>query len=242
MTQRERIANGLLFTDMTEGLPEDRSRGKEYVYDYNHTRSTETEARGDLARKMFGRIGNVFWIEPPLQFAYGSNIFIGENFYANINLIIIDDTKVVIGDNVMIAANVTIATTGHPIDPVLRATIKMYAFPVTIEDGVWIGNGAIINPGVTIGKNSVTGSGSVVTKDVPPDVVAVGNPCRVFVLSMSVIRSTIFEIMQSVQRTMSNKHGHDFMMRFCRDEKNLDVSILHKPVRRDSERRRGRLP
>ena len=84
-----------------------------------------------------------------------------------------------IGDNVLIAANVTIGTTGHPIDPELRATAQMYAFPVTIEDGVWIGSGAIINPGITIGKNSVIGAGSIVTKDVPPDVVAVGNPCGV---------------------------------------------------------------
>jgi galactoside O-acetyltransferase len=179
VTQRERIANGLLFTDMTEGLPEDRLRGKEYVYEYNHTRPTEIQARMAIAKKMFGSIGKSFWIEPPIQFAYGSNIFIGENFYANVGLTIIDDTKVVIGDNVMIAPNVIIGTTGHPIDPELRATIKMYAFPVIIEDRVWIGSGAIINPGITIGKNSVIGAGSVATKDVPPNVVAAGNPCRV---------------------------------------------------------------
>jgi galactoside O-acetyltransferase len=179
MTQRERIESGLLFTDITEGLPEDRLRGKEYAYEYNHTRPTEVLARMDIARRLFGAIGKAFWIEPPIPCAYGSNIFIGENFYANVGLTIIDDTKVVIGNNVMIGANVTIGTTGHPIDPELRATIKMYAFPVTIEDGVWIGSGAIINPGITIGKNSVIGSGSVVTKDIPPDVVAVGNPCRV---------------------------------------------------------------
>ena len=179
MTQRERIANGLLFTDMAEGLPEDRLRGKEYAYEYNHTRPTAVQTRIDIARKMFGAVGKSFWIEPPIHFAYGSNIFIGENFYANVGLTIIDDTKVVIGDNVMIAANVTIGTTGHPIDPELRATIKMYAFPVTIEDDVWIGSGVIINPGITIGQNCVVGSGSVVTKDIPPNVVAVGNPCRV---------------------------------------------------------------
>jgi galactoside O-acetyltransferase len=179
VTQRERIANGLLFTDMTEGLPEDRLRGKEHAYEYNHTRPSDIQARMNIAKKMFGRIGKNFWIEPPIHFAYGSNIFIGENFYANVGLIIIDDTKVVIGNNVMIAANVIIGTTGHPIDPELRATIKMYAFRITIEDGVWIGSGAIINPGTTIGENSVIGSGSVVTKDIPPNVVAVGNPCRV---------------------------------------------------------------
>ena len=110
MTQRERIASGLLFTDMAEGLPEDRLRGKEYAYEYNHTRPTEVQTRIDIARKMFGAVGKVFWIEPPIHFAYGSNIFIGENFYANVGLTIIDDTKVVIGDNVMIAANVTMTS------------------------------------------------------------------------------------------------------------------------------------
>jgi galactoside O-acetyltransferase len=179
MNQRERIANGLLFTDMSEGLPEDRLRGKEYAFEYNHTRPSDIQARINIARKMLGRIGDNFWIEPPIQFAYGSNIFIGDNFYANVGLTVIDDTKVYIGNNVLIGANVTIGTTGHPIDPELRATIKMYAFPVTIEDGAWIGSGAILNPGVTVGKNSVIGTGSVVTKDIPANVVAVGNPCRV---------------------------------------------------------------
>ena len=80
MTQRERIASGLLFTDMTEGLPEDRLRGKEYAYEYNHTRPAEVQARMDIAEKMFGAVGKSFWIEPPIQFAYGSNIFIGDNF------------------------------------------------------------------------------------------------------------------------------------------------------------------
>lgn len=179
MTQRERIEQGMLFTDETEGLPEQRLRGRELLYDFNHTRPGDLEARNAIARQMFGRVGRVLRIEPPLQFAYGSNIFIGENFFANVNLTIIDDTRVTIGDNVLIGANVCLCTTGHPIDPPLRVTGKLYAFPVEIGDGVWIGNGAIINPGIRIGRNSVIGAGSVVTKDVPPDVVAVGNPCRV---------------------------------------------------------------
>jgi galactoside O-acetyltransferase len=149
-----------------------------------------------LQRKCSGAVGKVFWIEPPVQFAYGSNIFIGENFYANVGLTIIDDTKVIIGDNVMIAANVTIGTTGHPIDPELRATIKMYAFPVTIEDGAWVGSGAIINPGITIGKNCVIGSGSVVTKDIHAEY---------FVILVSTIKSSILETMKFVQKTISNR-------------------------------------
>lgn len=179
MTQRERIEQGLLFTDETEGLPEQRRRGRDFLYDFNRTRPGEEAARIGIARRMFGRIGQVFRIEPPLQFAYGSNIFIGENFFANVNLTIIDDTRVTIGDNVLIGANVCLCTTGHPIDPPLRVSGKLYAFPVEIGDGVWIGNGAIVNPGIRIGRNAVIGAGSVVTKDVPADVIAVGNPCRV---------------------------------------------------------------
>ncbi|MCK1994744.1 galactoside O-acetyltransferase [Peribacillus muralis] len=179
MTQRERIRKGLLFTDMTEGLPEERLRGKELVYDFNQTRPSEVKKREEIANKLFGRIGKDFWIEPPLHLAYGSNIFVGENFYANFNLTIVDDTTVIIGDNVLFAPNVVISTTGHPVDPDLRNTGQMYAFPVTIEDNVWIGSGVIINPGITIGKNSIIGAGSVVTKDIPPNVIAVGNPCKI---------------------------------------------------------------
>ncbi|MFC0228847.1 maltose acetyltransferase domain-containing protein [Serratia aquatilis] len=179
MTQRERLASGCLYTDMDEGMAEDRLRGKELVYDFNHTRPSERTKREALLRQLMGKIGDNFWIEPPLHVAYGSQITIGDNFYANFNLVVVDDGKVLIGDNVMIAPNVTISTTGHPVDPAVRITGQQFSLTVTIEDNVWIGSGVIINPGVTIGRNSVIGAGSVVTKDVPADVVAVGVPCRV---------------------------------------------------------------
>ena len=179
MNQRERIANGLLFTDLSKGLPEDRLRGKEYAFEYNHTRPSDIQARINIARKMLGRIGDNFWIEPPIHFAYGSNIFIGDNFYANVGLTLIDATKIFIGNKVLIGADVTMGTTGHPIDLQSRATTKMYAFEVSVEDGVWIGSGAIVGPGVTVGKNSVIGTGNVLTSDIGANVVAVGNPCRV---------------------------------------------------------------
>ncbi|REK74689.1 maltose acetyltransferase domain-containing protein [Paenibacillus paeoniae] len=179
MSQRENIKYGRLFTDMGEGLPEDRLKGKELVYDFNHTRPSEKERRNQLATELFGSYGNKSWIEPPLHLCYGSNTFIGDHFYANTNLTIIDDTTVTIGNGVLLGPNVTICTVGHPVDPELRATGQMYAFPVVIEDGVWIGSGVIINPGITIGKNSVIGAGSMVTKDIPPNVIAVGNPCRI---------------------------------------------------------------
>ncbi len=179
MSMRERIAKGMLFTDMGEGLPEERLCGKELMYDFNHTRPSEEDKRRDLIGKMFGKVGKNVWIEPPVRFAYGRNIFIGDNFYANFNLTLVDDYTITIGNNVLIAPNVTISVTGHPVDPELRNTGAMYAFPVTLGDNVWIGSNVVINPGVTIGENTVIGAGSVVTGDIPPNVVAVGVPCKV---------------------------------------------------------------
>jgi galactoside O-acetyltransferase len=179
MSQRENIANGKLFTDMTEGLPEERLRGKEHMYEFNHTRPTEIEKRAALMKEMFGAVGEHCWIEPPIYFCYGTNVFLGYGVYANFNLNLVDDYKIIIGNRVMFGPNVTIAVTGHPIDPTLRLQGSMYAFPVTIGDNVWVGAGAIICPGVTIGENSVIGAGSVVTKDIPANVVAAGNPCKV---------------------------------------------------------------
>jgi galactoside O-acetyltransferase len=179
MTMRERIANGELFTDMCEGLPDDRLKGKQLAYEFNHTRPSDMDKRIELLHAMFGAFGENGWIEPPINICYGSNVIIGDNFYANVNLTLVDDTKITIGNNVLISPNVTIAATGHPVHPELRKNGEMYAFPIIIEDYVWIGSGAILCAGVTIGKNSVIGAGSVVTKDIPANVVAVGNPCQV---------------------------------------------------------------
>lgn len=179
MTMRERIASGKLFTDMTEGLPEERLRAKELAYDFNHTRPSEFQRRIELLKSLFGAFGKDGWVEPPLHICYGSNVFIGDYFYANTNLTLVDDYKITIGNSVLIAPNVTIAVVGHPVHPALRPAGEMYAFPVTIGDRVWIGAGAIVCPGVTIGENAVIGAGSVVTKDIPANCIAVGNPCRV---------------------------------------------------------------
>lgn len=180
MTEREKLKKGMLFYDLTEGLPEERQMGKELAYDYNHIRPSDKRKREETARKMFGKIGKTFLIEAPVNFAYGSHIFIGDNFYSNFNLVIVDDADVFIGDNVKFAPNVVISTAGHPVDPALRLTQKLYAFSVTIKNDVWLGSGVIVNPGVTIGENTVIGAGSIVTKDVPANVIAFGNPCRVF--------------------------------------------------------------
>lgn len=179
MTMRERRAAGKLFRDMGEGMPEESLRGKKLAWKFNRTRPDEFRKRGRILRKLFGSMGEHCWVEPPLNVCYGSNVHIGKYFYANMNLTLIDDWTITIGDNVLIAPNVTIAVTGHPVHHERRWQGDMYAFPVTIGDNVWICAGAIILPGVTIGSCSVIGAGSVVTKDIPPGVLAAGNPCKV---------------------------------------------------------------
>lgn len=150
------------------------------LYDYNMTRPTEGEKRKQLLKEMFAEIGEGCYIEPPLHSNFGGrHVHFGKNVYANFNLTIVDDTHVYVGDYTMIAPNVVIATAGHPILPELRQKNYQYNAPVHIGRNCWIGAGALIMPGVSIGDNVVIGAGSVVTKDIPSNVVAVGNPCRV---------------------------------------------------------------
>lgn len=179
MTIREKMKNGMLYIDIGEGLDEERESCKELLYDYNHTRPSEKTKRKDLLKELLGDMGDDIWIEPPVHMAYGKNVHIGNHFYANFNLVIVDDIDVHIGEHVMIAPNVTITPTGHPVDPDLRKPGTQFSIPVRIGNNVWIGSNVVILPGVTIGDNSVIGAGSVVTHDIPKNVVAVGNPCRV---------------------------------------------------------------
>lgn len=133
----------------------------------------------ELLKTLFGKTGERLWIEQPFHCDYGWNIELGEHFYANYNLTILDVGKVTIGKNVMCAPNVAIYTAGHPVHPQSRSSGYEYGIPVTIGDNVWIGGNAVILPGVTIGSNAVIGAGSVVTRDIPDNVIAAGNPCRV---------------------------------------------------------------
>lgn len=176
MTMRERIENGKLFTDYCEGLPEDRRQAKRRMKTFNEMGPDEIEKRVELMTEIFGKITKA-WIEPPFHFCYGTNIEIGEGSYINFNCNFVDDGKIIIGEKVMFGPAVTIATVGHPINPNYRE--YMYTVPVKIEDNCWIGANVTICPGVTIGENSVIGAGSVVTKDIPANTVAAGNPCKV---------------------------------------------------------------
>lgn len=182
----DRMSSVQLFTDHDANYPEEaanlaraRQRGKALCFEINQLHPDETEKRSLLLKQLFGSIGENVWVEPPIRMAYGSNTTVGSNVYINFNLTIIDDYKVTIGSNVMFGPNVTIAVTNHPVHPDLRREGEMYALPDVIEDDVWIGSGAIILSGVTIGKGCVIGAGAIVTKDIPANVIAVGNPCRV---------------------------------------------------------------
>lgn len=176
MTMRERIAEGKLFTDYCEGLPEDRVNCKKRMIAFNNTSPEDTESRIAAMKELFGKETEA-WIEPPFYCCYGYNITIGEGSYLNFNCNFVDDGKITIGKKVMFGPAVTIATVGHPIDPAKRE--YMYTDPVNIGDNCWIGAGVTICPGVSIGENTVIGAGSVVIKDIPANSVAVGNPCRV---------------------------------------------------------------
>ena len=150
------------------------------LYDYNATRPYEGEKRAQLLREMLAEVGENCYIEPPLHSNFGGHhVHLGKNVYANFNLTLVDDTHIYIGDCTMIGPNVTIATAGHPVLPELREKGYQYNVPVHIGRNCWLGAGVVVLPGVTIGDNTVIGAGSIVTKDIPANVVAVGNPCRV---------------------------------------------------------------
>jgi maltose O-acetyltransferase len=169
-----------IFTDtepFTPALMAARKRAKQLCQQINALRADQHKARLPLYRTLFGKVSTAY-IEPHFFCDYGSNIFLGEKFYANHNCIILDAAEVHIGDRVLLGPNVQIYTTTHPQNAATRASGKASAAPVVIGDDCWLGGGAIILPGVRIGKAAVIGAGSVVTRDIPEGVVAVGNPCR----------------------------------------------------------------
>lgn len=178
-TEKEKMLAGELYLPYSQQLAEERLRAKQITRELNLLPQEDETRRMELVRELFGQAGENAWAESPFQCDYGYNITVGDNFYANHGCVILDAARVSIGDNVMLAPQVGIYTAGHPLDPKQRAACLEYAKPVTIGDNVWIGGGVTIVPGVTIGSNSVIGAGSVVTKDIPANVLAVGNPCRV---------------------------------------------------------------
>lgn len=160
-------------------LVSEREACKEVCYELNSLRPSQKKERENIIRRLFGKTGKSFLIEQPFYCDYGYNIEIGENFYSNVNCVILDGAKVTFGDNVFVAPNCGFYTAGHALDAEQRIQGLEYAYPITIGNNVWIGAQVCVLPGVTIGDNTIIGAGSVVTKSIPANVLAVGNPCRV---------------------------------------------------------------
>lgn len=179
MTEKEKMLRGDWYVSLGEELFNDRQNASEIIFEYNSLHPREVEKRIALLKSLFAECPKDFYIEQPFRCTYGYNIHWGENSYANFNCTILDCGRVNIGNNVMIGPNVNIFTANHALSTKERMEGLEYADPVEIGDGVWIGGGTTINPGVKIGKNSVIGSGSVVTKSIPENVLAAGNPCKV---------------------------------------------------------------
>lgn len=163
-----------------ESLMVEQEKCLDRLYDFNHTRPTEQAKRQELLKEMFAEIGENCYIEPPLHANWGGkHVHFGRDVYANFNLTLVDDTHIYVGDGVLFGPNVTVTTGTHPIHPELRRQQAQYNVPIRIGNNVWIGANSVLLPGVTIGDNSVIGAGSVVSRDIPANVVAVGCPCRV---------------------------------------------------------------
>ena len=180
MSSHDQLHTGDLYLPMDPSILEEQLACLDRLYTFNQTRPTELERRQALLREMFAEVGENCYIEPPLHTNFGGrHVHFGRQVYANFNLTLVDDTHIYVGDCTMFGPNVVVATAGHPILPELREQGYQFNMPVHIGRNCWLGAGVIVLPGVTIGDNVVVGAGSVVTKDLPSNVVAVGNPCRV---------------------------------------------------------------
>lgn len=172
--------SGQIYDPNDPTLVNEQLKYLDVLYDFNATRPSEMPKRQALLKQMLAEVGENCYIEPPFRANWGGrHVHFGDNVYANFNLTCVDDTDIYVGDCVMFGPNVTLATANHPIAPELREKALQYNKPIRIGRNCWLGAGGVVVPGVTIGENTVVGAGSVVTKDLPANVVAVGNPCHV---------------------------------------------------------------
>lgn len=179
MTEKELMLSGQLYNAGDVELFKERLQAKKLIRLFNSASDEQIDYRLDIIKKLFKKTGNNVYIEPPFRCDYGYNIVVGNNFYANYDCIMLDVCDIIIGDNVFFAPRVCLFSASHPVDAAIRNSQLEYGQPITIGNNVWIGGGTIVNPGVKIGDNSIIGSGSVVTKNIPPNVIAAGNPCRI---------------------------------------------------------------
>ncbi|MEJ8735548.1 sugar O-acetyltransferase [Mediterraneibacter sp. ICN-202921] len=180
MSEKQKCQSGVLYdANYNKNLVEERNRCKDVCFAFNNCLPSRKEHRKNIIKPIFGKADDTFQIESDFWCDYGYNIELGRNFYANHGCIILDEAKVMFGDNVFIGPNCGFYTAGHPIDPQLRVKGLEYAKPITIGSNVWFGGNVVVMPGVMIGDDVIIGAGSVVTKDIPTGVIAVGNPCRV---------------------------------------------------------------
>ncbi|MAM17928.1 MAG: sugar O-acetyltransferase [Christiangramia sp.] len=182
-TEKEKMLAGEAYIAVGrkgEELFKERQFAKELLFQFNNLPPSEIRERNEILKKLLGKTGKNFYFEPPFRCDYGYNIEIGRNFYSNYNLTVLDCASVKIGDNVMLGPNVQLYTAGHPIHHEKRNELWEYAKPIKIGNNVWIGGNTVINPDVTIGDNVVIGAGSVVTRNIPANVIALGNTCKVY--------------------------------------------------------------
>lgn len=179
MTERDKALAGYLFRQGDPVLAEERGRAQRLCFEYNQTSPADTERQNQIMEELIGTKKGNYHFNPPFYCDYGTHISLGNNFFANYNCVILDGAKVTFGDDVRLAPNCTILTPTHVLDPEMRKNGYEIFLPVTIKDNVWLGAGVTVLPGVTIGENSVIGAGSVVTRDIPANVLAAGVPCKV---------------------------------------------------------------
>jgi len=179
VTEKEKMLSGEMYDATDPQLTAERRQARDLCKSLNESRDSEQELRERIIRELFGSAGDAIWIEPPFHCDYGSNITFGSKVFINFNCVILDPAPVLIGSNVLFGPAVQVYTATHPMNALERCTWLEFARPVEIGSDVWVGGGAIIYPGVSIGSRSVIGAGSVVTRDIPADVFASGNPCRI---------------------------------------------------------------
>lgn len=177
-TERDKMLAGELYDPLDEELVRMRERARDGCQDLNETREAEQAVRRRILEELFGRGGDTVWMQPPFYCDYGANIYLGERVFFNFNCVVLDVCAVTIGNFTLFGPNVQIYTATHPLNAELRRK-QEFAKPITVGNDVWVGGGAILCPGVTVGDRTVIGAGSVVTRDLPSGVFAAGNPCRV---------------------------------------------------------------